>query len=225
MTLSVIQFRYTVTADVATVRPYVDSEDLLAGYQNSAGLDPERILPPLSDHLLPTRAGRTVIIGSCTCGETGCGCLVVHIRRVGTEVCWGPSDEAGYSETLARSYRFGLVDYLDAVDRAADDRPGEGRGARVARLVRLSRRGFERRYDPLPFIYRVNVDWIGAWPLSSDVVGVSVTRDGEQSVHEFGPGPRESDGDFAARVAGQLHQLCLPGADGGASGDEVGGRR
>jgi hypothetical protein len=206
--MNVLQLRYDVTEQMATLRPYIDGQDLLASYKNDQGLDPDRLLPPLSSVLFPTKLGRSTLIGVCSCGETGCGSLTVHIRRVGSEVAWEPVDRPQY-ETLSRSYRFDLTQYLEAVDWAAGDAPAEGRGRRVARMVRLMLGMYDQAYDSLTYFHTTRIDWISAWPWTSDVVKVSTSTADGQVIREFNAGPTETDREFAARIAAELNDLRL----------------
>jgi hypothetical protein len=190
------------------LRPSVDGHDLLADYRNDRGVDPDRVLPPLSAALLPTQAGASVLVRVCSCGETGCGALGITVRRVADEVLWEPIPDSRV-ETLKRTYRFGLRQYLDEVDRCAQDRPGEGRGRRVARQVVLLLRGYDDRYDSMNSFYGRRIDWVSAWPWSSsETVKVSlIDGAGEQQVLEFESRPRETEARFAARVAAELGEL------------------
>jgi hypothetical protein len=204
------QLRYETTEDQITLRPFIDGQDLLAGFNNDHGRDPDDLLPPLSTQLFPTREGRTAIVGMCSCGETGCGALAIRIRRVRSEVVWEATESPGY-ETLHRSYSFDLTDYLDAVDDAADDPPpGEGQGRRVARAVRVLLGLHDQKYSTVTLFHQAKVDWISAWPWTSDVVKVSVSLIDGQTVHEFSSHPGETEAKFAARVAADLQRMRLP---------------
>ncbi len=169
-----LRLRYAIESGSATLRPVVDGVELLDGYDNNQGLDPDRLLPPLSSVLLPTRSGRRVLIGCCSCGETGCGSLGFRLRRLRSQVLWEPDDGAQY-ESLSRSFRFDLTQYLDALDDAAEDRPGEGRGGRVARHVRIMLGLYDQSDDSLTVCQEVKVDWVSAWPWDSELVKVSLT--------------------------------------------------
>jgi hypothetical protein len=195
-------------SDSPQLRPQVNGHDLLSDYRNDRGLDPERLLPPLSAVLLPTRAGQIALIGACSCGVAACGSLSMRVRRIGSEVVWEPVEDAE-DETLARQYRFTLVDYLNALDNAAEDRPAEGQGRRVARLVQQMLRRYDQRNDTSAVFERAWIDWIGAWPWTSSTVqaSVNVVGDDDQRLLEFGPGPRETDRHFAARVAAELLRI------------------
>lgn len=203
-----LSLQIAVTNGAATLRPTIDGRDFLAEYKNDEGLDPERLLPPLSYALLPTRRPRRVIVGACSCGETGCGSLSMSLRRAGNEVVW-EALESARDETLRREYRFDLEQYLDAVDAAADDRPGEGRGRRIARRVRLALGLYDGEYDSLTMFHQAKVDWISAWPWDSDTVRASLTSASGQTVREFDAQPNESDDHFMARVCSVLNDLRL----------------
>ena len=204
---NVLAFRHVAVHGGATLRPVVDGVDLLAGYRNDRGVDPDRLLPPLSSALLPTGCGRRVVIGSCGCGETGCGSLSMQVRRDGGDVVWEPA-ETGRRESIRARYRFALEPYLDAIDRAAPHRPGEGRGRRVARalMVRMRESGdVTGDNPPRPPC----VDWVGAFPCDSTGVQGSVTVGGEQHVYDIDPLPGESDDEFGERVLRQLDDALL----------------
>lgn len=193
----------SVTSGLPTLRPVIDGRDLLGQHKNDHGLDPDRLLPPLSTILLPTRAPRRVMIGCCSCGETGCGSLALQSRRLGSQVLWEPDERAQY-ETLSRSYVFDLTQYLDAVDQASEDRPGEGRGRRVARRVRQLLGLYDQAYDSLTIFQKVRVDWVSAWPWDSDVVRVSVSDADGQQLLDYSPTLEESDAQLAVRIAADL---------------------
>jgi hypothetical protein len=205
-----LTFTFVTTGPGAgQVRPVIDGQDLLDGHSNDRGLHPDRLLPPLSSQLLPTRHPRRVLIGSCSCGETGCGSLWLSCRRDSAQVIWEPLNNAP-GETLHASYQFDLVDYLEAVDTAAADRPGEGRGLRVARLVRLMIGQYDGNYDSLTAFYTSRLDWVSAWPWGSDTVRASLTDAEGQHVPEFNAEPDETDQQFAARIAADLAGRRMP---------------
>lgn len=155
-----LHLRYDTTEDQLTLRPFIDGQDLLSGYQNDRGRDPNILLPPLSTRLLPTRAGHTAIVGICACDEAGCGSLSLRIRRVHNEVVWEPS-KAARDETLNRTYRFDLTEYLDAVDEAGEGPPaGEGQGRRVARAVELMLGRYDQQYEFMTLFHSAKIDWI-----------------------------------------------------------------
>lgn len=205
-----LQLRFETRDQNITLRPYVDGHDLLADYENERGRDPDDLLPPLSSRLFPSSERHLVIMGVCSCGESGCGSLALSIRREGGDVIWEPAPVA-HDETLSRSYRFELRAYLDAIDAAAANPPvGEGVGRRVARMVRLGLGMYDQHYESLVVFHRARIDWVSAWPWSSDVVEVSVTNADEQTVHEFTQ-QRETEAQFAARVMAELMRLRMPG--------------
>jgi hypothetical protein len=95
------------------------------------------------------------------------------------------------------------------VDEAADDRPGEGRGSKVARHVHQLLGQYDQLYNSLTLFHEARVDWIGAWPWTSSTVKASITRAGTQAVHEFNAMPEETDNRFAVRIAREIAQLRL----------------
>lgn len=205
-----LQLSYHVSENAVTLRPFIDDDDLLSGYRNSQGRDPDDLLPPLSTRLFPARGAHRVIVGVCSCGETGCGSLTISIRRSGNEVLWEPVEATMY-ETLRRGYRFGLRSYLDAVDTAAGDPPaGEGIGRRVARDVRMRLGMYDQQYESMRLFHTASIDWIGAWPWDSPVVKASVTSDSGQAVHQFTLQLDESEEQLAVRIASELAKLRLP---------------
>lgn len=207
--MNTLQFRYEVHQDQLTLRPYVDGRDLLQACSNDQGVDPDDLLPPMSTVLLPIRAGAAALIGVCSCGESGCGSLSVRITRVGSEVIWAPDNDA-HDETVGHTYRFALQEYLDAVDDAGENPPaGEGRGRRVSRAVRLSLGFYGRVYASLVAFHSGTVDWVSAWPWTSDVVKVSITRAGDQRTYGYSAGPDETESDLAARVTDEIRQKLL----------------
>ena len=119
------------------------------------------------------------------------------VRREGP-VVWWESFNTG-RETLHRTCRFELLQYLDAVDTAAEVRPGEGRARRIARVV--TRRllyaddvmGGAGRARPQ------GVDWISSWPWRSDEVKVLIQGDDAEPL-TLPPHPGESDEQYADRL-------------------------
>ena len=204
-----LQLRYDTTGDALTLRPFVDGQDLLSAYTNDQGRDPDVLLPPLSARLLPSRAGHTVIVGVCSCGESGCGSLSVRIRRVHSEVVWEPTDASRY-ETLKRAYRFDLTEYLDAVDEAGEGPPvGEGQGRRVARAVALMLGRYDQQHESMTFFHNAKLDWISVWPWTSNVIKVCMSRGDEQITYEFSARLDESESQLAVRVASEITRLRL----------------
>ena len=207
--MSTLQFRYAVVDGAATVRPIVNDEDLLASHGHWRGPDPDRLLPPLSSGLLPTRAGRMTTLGVCSCGEVGCGRLSITVRRDGADVLWEPALPAAgmvVGATLDRDVRIPLSEYLEAVDQAADERPGEGQGRRVARQVRMRLDRHDDVYGDRPLDFG-RCDWVSAWPWDSDAVQVSVSGPAGQRVHEFLPAAGEHDDTYTDRIADALPEL------------------
>jgi hypothetical protein len=208
-----LQLRFETDDRNITLRPYVNGHDLLAGYENNQGRDPDELLPPLSSRLCPSVKGHLVMMGVCSCGELGRGCLALTLRREGGDVIWEPAPAAG-RETLSRSYRFELRAYLDAVDSAAGAPPaGEGVGRRVARMIRLRLGMYDQQYESLAVFHQARIDWISAWPWTSDIVRASVTSAEGQTVHEF-TRKLETEQEFGARVMSELDALRMPGSAG-----------
>ena len=196
----------------AGLRCLVDGADVLAGFEHHQLVDPDELIPPLSDALLPTRGGRTAVIGVCACGVAGCGNVSVRISREGAIVIWEPVENPDY-ETLGETYRFDLVRYLDAVDAAAEH-PGDGQTRRVVRRLRLAA-GFRAQTGQDGFRYfnrageLTHVQALGDGRLTARVrLGPGPRRE-DAARHDFTPLPDESDGDFAWRVMLELMQRYI----------------
>jgi hypothetical protein len=200
--VSGLELRLKLVDGVPSLRPVIDGEDLLSGYANSEGRDPDELLPPLSGVLLPTAIGRRALIGSCGCGEIGCGALAVLVRRDRATVTWGPVSSPG-PETLSRTYRFELEQYLDAIDGASRDRPGEGRGRALARTILVGLRDYDDRYGKR---FGADIDWVSGGRWGDDDVQASLSTDGGQEISTFAPDSGESDEQFASRVVSALNQ-------------------
>lgn len=203
-----LRLHYLIDDTSVSLRPIIDGVDLLSHYRNSTGLHPDALLPPVSSVLLPTRAGRSVNLGACSCGEVGCGSVRANIRRHGNVAIWEPTARIR-DESISRTYRFDLLDYLDAIDAAAGDRPGEGRGPRIARMVELRLGRKDQRVPRLPTLMGVSVDWVTAWPWTTDKVRAAISWDDGYERMEFGPLPRESDEHYAGRIIEHLHDRML----------------
>jgi hypothetical protein len=198
-----LRLRYVVDDASVSLRPIIDGVDLLSDSRNSTGLEPDALLPPVSSVLFPTRAGRSIDLGACSCGEVGCGSLRITVRRQKDVAVWEPAERFP-DETISRTYRFNLIDYLDAIDAAAGDRPGEGRGRRVARMVEVQMGRKDQRVPRLKSLMGVSVDWVTAWPWSTDKVRASVSSIAGQEIIEYGPRPHESDERYAERIVEDL---------------------
>lgn len=104
--------------------------------------DPVGLLPPDSRVLLPSEQPCPAMIGICSCGIPDDASLWVQVRRVGDTVLWEP-EPLVWHDSIQRTYRFGLLDYLDAIDQGArtvtawEDRP-----RRLARELRRRRDGW-----------------------------------------------------------------------------------
>lgn len=193
----------------AQLRPLVDGRDLLDGARLIKGCDPDDLLGRRALDLLPLAGCRAAAIGVCTRGELGCGSFHVLVSRHGGVVAWTPTP-AG--QTTTEVYRFDLVAYLDALETARGLRPREGRGRRTAREVRrqLGEDDPDRPTQPL-LLGATQVDWVGAWPWTSDVVTAGLTApDGKAEVLDFSPLPDEDDDRFSERIVQALLQLTWP---------------
>ena len=118
---------------------------------------------------------------------------------------WEPTDAHSRNrETIHRTYQFELEQYLDALDAAAEDRPGEGRDRRVARAIAIQIGEYPELMVELPQ-RPPGIDRVTAYPYDSAVVRGSVTVGEDQRLYEFEPGPAETDTQFANRVIDQLN--------------------
>ena len=78
--------------------------------------DPVLLLPPDSSALLPSVVPRPAMVGICGCGELEDASLWMQVRRDGGEVVWEPDPYAPRS-SIEATYRFDLMQYLEAVDQ------------------------------------------------------------------------------------------------------------
>ena len=203
-----LRLRYVVDETTVSLRPIIDGVDLLSHYRNATGLHPDALLPPVSSVLLPTRAGRSVNVGACSCGEVGCGSLRTNVRRQKGLAIWEPTERVE-DETISRTYRFDLIDYLDAIDAAAGDRPGEGRGPRIARLVELRLGRKDQRVPRLPTLMGAYIDGVTAWPWTTDKVRASLSWERGHDFVEYSPMAHESDDHYANRIIEDLLKRSL----------------
>ena len=207
--LNVRSLRFVLEeGDVATLRPVIDGHDLLHGARMIMGCNPDDLLSRRRVELLPITGSGHAAIGVCTCGVLGCGAFRVSVRRDGDVVEWGPFP---VGQTVTRTYRFGLVAYLDELQAARLLRPYEGRGHRTAREVtRLLMGDPDDKEQPmLPGVTRV--DWVSAWPWTSDVVQACVAPGGgDTEIIEFTALPDEDDTAFAERIVEALWRLAWP---------------
>lgn len=99
----------------ATERP--DGSPYPYGLMVFVPADPVGLLPPDSSVLLPTALPRQAMIGICSCGAPECASLWMQVRRDEFEdvVVWEP-DPSAPSSSIDTTYRFDLLDYLDAID-------------------------------------------------------------------------------------------------------------
>lgn len=77
--------------------------------------DPVGLLPPDSSSLLPSVVPRQAMVGICGCGEPEDASLWMQDRRDRDVVIWEPDPNAPRS-SIEATYRFDLVQYLEAVD-------------------------------------------------------------------------------------------------------------
>lgn len=206
---NVLFLQHSIDGGSVMLRPIIDGIDLLAEYRYDLGVDPDCLLPPLSKKLLPTRVGHRTVIGSC-CGAIGCGSLSVRIRRDGQHVVWEPAEARGRTrESIGRTYRFELGQYLDAVGAASEDRPGEGRGRRVARAVTILLNEMAELLDDVPEPPPC-IDWVSAYPYDSPSVQAALLVHNEQTLqqtlYEIHPRPTETDEQYVRRVYEELHE-------------------
>ena len=113
----------------------VDGEDVFEPW-GGMGRVPDDLLDPELP-LLPPADGSPVVraVQRCGCGEVGCGSIRATIRRDGDHVTWTELMPEGFGP-----FCFDAAQYDAEVRRAHEERPWEGRAARIARLV-----GYELR--------------------------------------------------------------------------------
>lgn len=100
--------------------------------------DPVGLLPPDSRLLLPSATPNRAMIGVCSCREAGCDSLWLHVRRDGDDVWWEPvTVQVGHS--IDTAWRFGLRQYLDAIDAGTASLTWEQRPRLLARRLRTER--------------------------------------------------------------------------------------
>lgn len=205
---NVLTFQHVPLDDgSASLRPVIDGSDLLARHRNGRGVDPDRLLPPLASSLSPTRRAHRAVVGSCACGDTGCGSLSLQIRRHGGQVTWGPA-ETGVRETISQTFCFELEAYLDAVDDAAADRPGEGQGRRVARAATSLLREYADVMGDEPH-RPPGIDWVHGFPYDSPAINACLAVGEQQHLYEIHPLPAETDERMVQRVLDQLNDEVL----------------
>lgn len=214
--MNVLSFRFVLhdpgpddEGGIACLHPLVDGRDVLDGARLSRGCDPDDLLRRRAVELLPLGGRRDAAIGVCSCGELGCRSFRVSISRQADVVQWSPAE---HGETTAETYRFALVDYLDALEDARELRPFEGRGRGVAREVRrqLLEDPDETRRPLLDGV--TQIEWVASWPWTSDVVRAGVTPAGAalEEVLDFIALTDEDDVAFALRIVQALWALARP---------------
>jgi hypothetical protein len=115
------------------VRPVIDGIDLLRALaDDSLGIDPPQFFrqPALG------RGGK-LLIGRCSCGDVGCGPVLVDVAVANRRVTWQFGTE--------RAYHFELHQYLECFERASLNTTWESVGRTAERLV--SSIGFEKLSD------------------------------------------------------------------------------
>ena len=137
--------------------------------------DPAVLLPPDSSALLPSVVPREAMVGICGCGEPGDASLWMQVRREHSEVIWEPDPYAPRS-SIQGTYRFDLVQYLEAVDQGHQSTTTwETRPRLLARQLRRQRDslfGF-----PVPRLLNAR-----SWP-GVDYLLIEVA--GSDGVHEY----------------------------------------
>ncbi|HEX3815033.1 MAG TPA: hypothetical protein VHX59_19540 [Mycobacteriales bacterium] len=155
-------------------------------------VDPMWLLPPDSKALLPTRAPTQAMIGVCSCGEPGCNSLWIQLRRTRDSVLWEPNPHSPRC-SVGRSWRFGLVSYLNAVD-SADSRPEE-RARLLARELCRQRDSF----FGFPMGQQFRLLNARAWP-GEDSLMITVADPGSVHAYPIPLGIDESDEDVLYRL-------------------------
>jgi hypothetical protein len=121
------------------VRPVIDGIDLLRDFaEDSLGIDPPQFFrqPALG------RKGK-LLIGRCSCGDVGCGPVLIDVMVENRRVTWQFDTE--------HVYHFELQQYLECFERASLNTTWESVGRTAERLVssidfgKLSDQGY--RFD------------------------------------------------------------------------------
>lgn len=119
--------------------------------------DPVSLLPPDSSTLLPSVVPRQAMIGICSCGEPEDASLWMHVLRENNLVVWEPDPNAPRS-SIEGTYRFDLVQYLEAVDE------GQQSTIEWETRPRLLARELRRQRDSLFGFSGVRLLSIRSWP-------------------------------------------------------------
>lgn len=154
MALNVLRIDTGERQSSAETRLFIDGVELVGSQRfnvraNGTPLDPGRtigfrpadpvgLLPPDSRALLPSAVPSSVMVGICSCGEAGCGSLYLRVRRDGDVVLWEPEPSPPH-HTVDRTWRFGLGQYLDAIDAGAATMTWLSRPLLLARELRRRR--------------------------------------------------------------------------------------
>jgi hypothetical protein len=160
MNLIVLHFEASPYSNDHQVRPVIDGIDLLRDLAGDClGIDPPQFFrqPALG------RKGK-LLIGRCSCGDVGCGSVLVEVARVDRGVTWQFRDE--------RAYHFELHQYLECFERASLNTTWESVGRTAERLV--SSIDFEKFSDKG---YRF--DWAST-RITRGCVTLCFTKDGQQ---------------------------------------------
>jgi hypothetical protein len=196
---------------MATTRLFIGGVDLLVLEQRAVLADghprpggpkqfnpasPVELLPPDSPALLPTAAGATVMVGVCSCWEPGCSSLWLRVTRDRDTVVWAPDPDTHY-DTVARTWRFDLLPYLDALDTAAAAATALQEPAqRLARELRRRRDSPNGLFFTRPGTYLIDAH---AWPGVPEV-RLSLATDTGLQQEAVAVLDGESVDDFCTRV-------------------------
>lgn len=157
--------------------------------------DPVSLLPPDSSILLPSVIPRQAMVGICSCGEPEDASLWMQIRREGHLVVWVP-DPTAPASSIEGTYRFDLLQYLEAVD--------EGHRSTIAweTRPRLLARELRRQRDSLFGFSGVKLFSVRSWP-GVDYLVIEVTSgDGFQFWEVPVPDDQTND-----EIVAALHQF------------------
>jgi hypothetical protein len=136
MNVIALHFEASPFSNDHQVRPVIDDIDLLRAFaDDSLGIDPPQFFrqPALG------RGGK-LLIGRCSCGDVGCGPVLVDVAVADQRVSWQFGTE--------RAYHFEMQQYLQCFERASLNTTWESVGRTAERLVssidfaRLSDQGY-----------------------------------------------------------------------------------
>jgi hypothetical protein len=123
MHLIALHFEASPFSNDHQVRPVIDGIDLLRAFaDDSLGIDPPQFFrqPALG------RGGK-LLIGRCSCGDVGCGPVLVDVSVADRRVSWQFGTE--------RAYHFELHQYLECFEHASLNTTLESVGRTAERLV------------------------------------------------------------------------------------------